>query len=356
MFGKGKVIPLSDINLRKLGLGNSSEGLRGKIYVQCQRCNEVFLREQRNLHQFHACPTHIIRNGVKLKWCNKCKSFLTYEQFDVNDIRHDKLSSLCKICANQSQSFGTPMSWFASEISKKRSECKESGIPFDICLYDLLKIYEQQCGLCAYGGIMLEFGTNSLRSAFIERVDPEIGYVKGNIILVSKAMNWTKNNASLDDFLEFLLEISEWTTRCPVRLEFIKTDKDAVIPRRSRTTDAGYDIVSIEDITIEPNIMTNVRTGIIVCAPPGYYFTIEGRSSLWMKGVMPFRGIIDATYQGQLMVAMTNGSDSPYNIRKGDRIAQIILHRALNIDFNEVREFTPVEEGRGEAGFGSSGK
>jgi hypothetical protein len=86
MFGKGKVIPLSDINLRKLGLGNSSEGLRGKIYVQCQRCNEVFLREQRNLHQFHACPTHIIRNGVKLKWCNKNNLMLMI--FDMINYRH----------------------------------------------------------------------------------------------------------------------------------------------------------------------------------------------------------------------------------------------------------------------------
>lgn len=352
MFGKGKVVSLSDLSLRKLNLDINSlpEGSHKKIYVQCQRCNEVFLRERRHLHQFHACPTHVIRDdGVRLKWCNKCRNFLTYEQFTVNNARYDELASLCKTCVNQ-------IGWFKWAISRKRSECKKLGVPFDICVDDLLEIYDRQCGCCVYGGVLLEFGTNSLRSISIERVDPAIGYIKSNVVLASKAMNWAKNNASLNDFSELLLEVSEWVTRCPVRLEFIKTHKDAAIPRRGRATDAGYDIMSVEDITIKPNIMTNVHTGIIVCAPPGYYFTIEGRSSLWMKGVMPFRGIIDATYQGQLMVAMTNGSDSPYVIHKGDRIAQIILHRVLNIDFNEVNEFTPVEEGRGKAGFGSSGK
>jgi dUTP pyrophosphatase len=337
MFEKGIVVPLSLSD--DLSQYHNS---RKMAHVRCQRCNEVFIRERCDLHKFHACPTHITKDGAKFKLCDKCQKFLTYDNFRSGE------SLLCVTCINKN------ISWFNSAISNVRLECGKSGVPFDISMDDLLKLYDLQGGRCVYSGVMLEFDTNSSRHASVECVDPVIGYVRGNVVLVSRVMNWIKNNDS--DIMALLLEISGWMASSPVRLEFKKTHEDAVVPQRSRVTDAGYDIVSIDDVVIKPKVMTNVRTGIIVCAPPGYYFTIEGRSSLWMKGVIPFRGIIDATYQGQLMVAMTNGSDSPYIIHKGDRIAQIILHKAFNIDFNEVDDFTPVKNGRGAAGFGSSGR
>lgn len=367
---KSKVVPLRDKTFKEFNINIDELKFKShkKIYVQCQRCNEIFLREYQHIHQLHACPTHVVRNdGTKLKWCNKCGQFLTYTLFGKNAARHDGLNSVCKVCANTMPAAKrkcvrmkkerlTVNGWLKWIIKSKRSECKKKGMPFDIDEDYLNSQYQQQNGRCVYSGILLEFWTNSQRSASLERIDSSRGYIRGNVVLASKIMNWAKNVTKVDDFIKILDEISDFVKDRPVRLEFKKLHKDAILPMRSRTTDAGYDVSSIEDISIEPNKMVNVNTGLIICAPPGYYVTLDGRSSLWMKGIIPSRGIIDATFNGPLMVALTNGSDIPYFIKKGDRIAQILLHRVINVDFSEVNEFTPVENGRNNAGFGSSGR
>jgi deoxyuridine 5'-triphosphate nucleotidohydrolase len=141
-----------------------------------------------------------------------------------------------------------------------------------------------------------------------------------------------------------------------VRLEFKLIDPEARVPYRKRDTDSGYDVYSIEDVTIKPHSTENIRTGIIVACPAGWYYTVEGRSSMWIAGVAPFHGIIDATYTGPLFVRLFNMSDAEYCIKKHDRVAQIILHKAYNAAFVEVEEFSTTHNQRGAAGFGSSGR
>jgi dUTP pyrophosphatase len=128
------------------------------------------------------------------------------------------------------------------------------------------------------------------------------------------------------------------------------------MPFRKRVTDAGYDIYAAEEAVLQPGRATIVRTGIIIAAPPGFYYTIEGRSSLWMQGIFPNRGIIDATYTGQVVVSMVNVTDKPFKVNLHDRIAQIILHRQYDANFVLVDEFSKTYNQRGEDGFGSSGK
>ncbi len=99
-----------------------------------------------------------------------------------------------------------------------------------------------------------------------------------------------------------------------------------------------------------------VSTGICISCPEGYYFTIEGRSGLYSKGIFPTRGIIDAGYTGEIKIGLYNTNKVDYNIEKNDRIAQMTLHKAYNIDFTNVNEFSPDYKTRGDAGFGSSGK
>lgn len=142
----------------------------------------------------------------------------------------------------------------------------------------------------------------------------------------------------------------------PIHMEYKLVHPDAKLPFRKRTTDAGYDLSSVEDKTIEPHSTENISTGIKIACPPGTYYTIEGRSSLWSLGIAPYRGIIDAGYNGDLMVTIMNISNKAYHISKGDRIAQILPHRQLDIDFTEVEKFSPDYDIRGESGFGSSGK
>ena len=140
------------------------------------------------------------------------------------------------------------------------------------------------------------------------------------------------------------------------RVEIKIVHRDGQFPFRKRATDAGYDVAAISRTTIEPHSVVNVDTGIIVSPPEGVYFSVEGRSSLWRIGIVPFRGIIDATYQGPLMVAIVNNSPNQYTIEAGDRIAQLILHETINADFMAVAEFSQYDGGRTTEGFGSSGR
>jgi dUTP pyrophosphatase len=141
-----------------------------------------------------------------------------------------------------------------------------------------------------------------------------------------------------------------------VRLEFKRVHRDARVPYRKRETDAGYDLFSIEEVTIKPHSTENIRTGVIVVCPKGWQLLIEGRSSVWINGVAPFHAVIDSTYTGEMMVRLMNVSDTPYHIEKHDRIAQFVLHKAYSAVFVEVDEFSPDYNQRGEAGFGSSGR
>jgi len=141
-----------------------------------------------------------------------------------------------------------------------------------------------------------------------------------------------------------------------VILEYKILDSKAHVPTRNRNTDAGYDLYAIDDCVLPPKSSTFVRTGIAIACPPGYYYTIEGRSSLYKLGIFPNRGIIDATYTGELFVTLVNHSDIPYAISKHDRIAQMIVDRQYHCNFRMIEKFSEEYNHRGENGFGSSGK
>ena len=141
-----------------------------------------------------------------------------------------------------------------------------------------------------------------------------------------------------------------------IRLEMQLLHSDAKIPSRSRVTDAGYDLYSIEKVILPPQVATIIRTGVKISAPPGYYYTIEGRSSLWSKGIFPNRGVIDATFTGEIVVSLINVNNEDYIVNIGDRIAQILIHEQHSAYFDVVAEFSPEYNVRGVNGFGSSGK
>ncbi len=172
----------------------------------------------------------------------------------------------------------------------------------------------------------------------------------------AEAVDWAKNNMTDGEFIELLGEMGVDIAGRQVRLECKLLDSDAQLPIRSRTTDAGYDVSAIQNAVIPAGGVVRVNTGIALAAPAGYYYSIDGRSSLWMKGIIPFRGIVDATYTGPLIVVLMNTSSEPYQINKGDRIAQLILHRILHCDIAVVTEFSPYYNQRGTNGFGSTGR
>jgi dUTP pyrophosphatase len=117
------------------------------------------------------------------------------------------------------------------------------------------------------------------------------------------------------------------------------------IPKRGTSKSAGYDIESIEDAEIEPNTIKMVSTGLKAYMMDDEVLKIYIRSSLAIKKGLTLAnnvGIIDADYydnpsnEGHIMVALTNMSDMPVTIKKGERIAQGIFEKYLMTDTDEI--------------------
>jgi dUTP pyrophosphatase len=128
------------------------------------------------------------------------------------------------------------------------------------------------------------------------------------------------------------------------------------LPDRKRETDAGYDCYSAEDGVVPAGGCRNFHTGVRLACPIGWFYSIRGRSGLGFSNVEPFIGTLDATYNGELRVLLSNASDKDFEIKKGDRIAQIIFEEQISMRPREVKEFSPEYDKRGVAGFGASGR
>jgi dUTP pyrophosphatase len=130
-------------------------------------------------------------------------------------------------------------------------------------------------------------------------------------------------------------------------------------PTRAHSTDAGADLRSTSDITIYPNEIKSVGTGVAMKIPEGYVGLVFSRSGMGKSGVTLANsvGVIDAEYRGELKVMLQNFGQDPFQINIGDRIAQIVL---MPIILPEFQQFEGSEEdwnnsARGTNGFGSSG-
>lgn len=129
----------------------------------------------------------------------------------------------------------------------------------------------------------------------------------------------------------------------------------AAPPKKAYITDAGLDLAANCHAVIPARGFLAVDTGIAVMVPKGYYATLEGRSGLSRKGIVPVRNIIDANYCGPLKVILHNIAADPHRVTKGDRIAQIVVHKCQDLQEFQVEEFQLETGSRGENGWGSSG-
>ena len=133
---------------------------------------------------------------------------------------------------------------------------------------------------------------------------------------------------------------------------------DAKMPEYARLGDSGMDISAIEDMKLLPGQTVIVKTGLKLAIPEGYEIQIRPRSGLSFK--TPLRipnspGTIDSGYRDELGIIMQNNSaNERYLIRKGERIAQMVLQRVPAIQWRQVASVSDIGEDRG-GGFGSSG-
>jgi dUTP pyrophosphatase len=137
-----------------------------------------------------------------------------------------------------------------------------------------------------------------------------------------------------------------------------RLDADLPLPQYAKGGDAGADIYSRIDFTLAPGERTLVPTGIAIALPDGYVALVHPRSGLAIKhGVTMVNapGTVDAAYRGELQCILINHDPKEsVSFKRGDRIAQLVFQKVERAEFVEV-EHLPGS-GRGEGGFGSTGR
>ena len=168
-----------------------------------------------------------------------------------------------------------------------------------------------------------------------------------------------------------------------VKVGFKRLSDTAVIPTRAHESDSGFDLVANEDVIIEPGETKVIPTGIAVELPDGYEAKVRPRSGVTAKTKLRVQlGTIDNGYTGEIGVIVDNVNsfradnfaslltyidgktrldnndglygEGTYLIRKGDRIAQLVVQELPKVKAVEIDDFTEDSE-RGEGGFGSTG-
>ena len=129
---------------------------------------------------------------------------------------------------------------------------------------------------------------------------------------------------------------------------------NALEPQRVHRTDVGYDLRSIENVTLYSGETRAISTGIALSMPGCVMATVRGRSGHAKKGIFAHVGTIDSGYQGDIHVILHNLSKEAFKIKHGDRIGQLIFSTILTPDFKTVEDFT-LKTDRGANGFGSTG-
>ena len=136
-----------------------------------------------------------------------------------------------------------------------------------------------------------------------------------------------------------------------------RLDAEMPMPSYAKAGDAGADLSSRIDIEIAPGARALVPTGISIALPPGYAAFVHPRSGRAIKeglSMVNTPGTIDAGYRGELQVILINhDQQSPISIKRGERIAQLVIQRVESAEFVEVESLPG--SGRGIDGFGSTG-
>lgn len=136
-----------------------------------------------------------------------------------------------------------------------------------------------------------------------------------------------------------------------------RLDRDLTVPSRAHPDDAAVDLCTTADVTLAPGARALVGTGVALALPAGYVGLVHPRSGLAARqglGVLNAPGTVDAGYHGEIRVCLVNHDPStPIRLRRGDRVAQLLVQRVAQVRFVEVDRLP--DSVRGDRGHGSSG-
>jgi len=144
-----------------------------------------------------------------------------------------------------------------------------------------------------------------------------------------------------------------------LELKRLEHGRDLPLPAYQSILAAGLDLLAAVDgtITLAPGARALVPTGLAMALPAGFEAQVRPRSGLAAKHgvtVLNTPGTIDADYRGEVKVILINLGDGPFEISRGDRIAQMVIAPVLQADIVEVEVLSETE--RGSGGFGSTGR
>uniref|UniRef100_A0A914CI99 Deoxyuridine 5'-triphosphate nucleotidohydrolase n=1 Tax=Acrobeloides nanus TaxID=290746 RepID=A0A914CI99_9BILA len=139
-----------------------------------------------------------------------------------------------------------------------------------------------------------------------------------------------------------------------LQLKWKKLVDSASAPKYGSDRAAGADLCSAEDCVVPARGKYLVSTGISIAVPPGYYGRVAPRSGLAVKNFIDVgAGVIDEDYRGEVKVLLFNFSDQDFQVKTGDRIAQLVCEQICRPEVKEVEELDDTQRGHG--GFGSTG-
>lgn len=142
-----------------------------------------------------------------------------------------------------------------------------------------------------------------------------------------------------------------------VKVLITRLDPSVPLPKYGKPGDAGADLASRIDFTLPAGERALIPTGISVALPPGYVALVHPRSGLAIKNgisMVNTPGTVDASYRGELQIILINHDKSEdFVIKKGDRIAQLVIQKVEQAEFIEVEALPGTDRGTG--GFGSTG-
>lgn len=142
-----------------------------------------------------------------------------------------------------------------------------------------------------------------------------------------------------------------------IKLSRLPNGEGLPLPRYATDYAAGLDVHAAEELTLHPGQRHAVATGFAIAIPPGYEVQVRPRSGLALKNgitCLNTPGTIDEDYRGEVKVILANLGSEPFDVRRGERIAQLVPGPVLKAQFREVE--TLSETGRGIGGFGSTGQ
>ena len=141
-----------------------------------------------------------------------------------------------------------------------------------------------------------------------------------------------------------------------IQLQRLPHGEGLPLPARASEHAAGLDVVAAEDVTLAPGARHAVATGFAVAIPHGYEVQVRPRSGLALKhGITCLNtpGTIDSDYRGEVAVILINLGEAPMTLKRGERIAQLVISRVEIVELEEADAL--AESGRGDGGFGSTG-